>query len=211
MKNTSVLHKLAKRTMDIAGALVGLILCMPIFLIVPIVIKLVSRGPVFFLQKRAGLGGKPFHIIKFHTLTTQRDASGELLPDEQRMTRWGQFLRRWNIDELPEFLNILIGNMSLVGPRPLPVRYLDRYSPAQARRHEAVPGITGWAQINGRNAISWDEKFRLDVWYVDNWSVWLDIKILFLTFLSVFKGTGISADGHATMPEFTGSQDETDE
>lgn len=163
------------------------------------------RRPILFHQLRAGLYGRPFWLYKFRTMTDARDSNGRLLPDEQRLTRFGRWLRSTSLDELPELWNVLKGDMSLVGPRPLLVEYLDRYSPEQARRHEMKPGLTGWAQVNGRNALSWEEKFRLDVWYVDNWSIWLDFKILWLTLVKVLTRDGISAHGHATMPEFKGS------
>jgi lipopolysaccharide/colanic/teichoic acid biosynthesis glycosyltransferase len=154
---------------------------------------------------RPGLHGKPFVMYKFCTMLDLRDKEGNLLPDEQRLTGIGRFLRSTSLDELPELINVLKGEMSLVGPRPLLMEYLDRYTPEQARRHNVKPGITGWAQVNGRNAISWEDKFKLDVWYVDNWSLWLDIKILFLTIIQVFRREGISADGYSTMPKFMGS------
>jgi len=154
---------------------------------------------------RPGLKGKPFYMYKFRTMTDETDEQGNLLPDELRLTRLGKFLRSTSLDELPELFNVLKGDMSLVGPRPLLMQYLDRYTPEQARRHEMKPGITGWAQVNGRNAITWEEKFALDVWYVDNWSLWLDLKILAMTIVKVFKREGISAEGEATMPEFMGN------
>lgn len=163
--------------------------------------------PVFFAQQRPGLHGKPFYIYKFRTMTNARDTNGQLLPDEQRLTRFGQFLRSTSLDELPELFNVLKGDMSLVGPRPLLMQYLERYTLEQARRHEVRPGITGWAQINGRNAITWEEKFKLDVWYVDNCSLWLDSKILALTIWKVLRREGISQQGQATMSEFLGTQE----
>jgi sugar transferase EpsL len=163
-------------------------------------------APVLFRQTRPGMGGKPFLMYKFRTMTDQRDTAGNLLPDEKRLTRFGKFLRSTSLDELPELINVLKGEMSLVGPRPLLMEYLGRYSPEQARRHEVRPGITGWAQVNGRNAISWEEKFKLDVWYVDNRSLWLDIKILWMTFVKVFKREGISQEGQATAEKFMGGK-----
>jgi len=160
--------------------------------------------PMVFRQKRPGLNGQPFELLKFRTMADRRDAAGKKLPDSDRLTGLGRWLRTTSLDELPELWNVLRGDMSLVGPRPLLMEYLTLYSPAQARRHEVRPGITGWAQINGRNAISWEEKFKLDVWYVDNQSFWLDLKILLLTIIRVFQRSGISADGEATMPRFTG-------
>jgi lipopolysaccharide/colanic/teichoic acid biosynthesis glycosyltransferase len=160
--------------------------------------------PVFFVHIRPGLRGRPFKMYKFRTMLDLRDANGNLLPDEQRLTRIGRILRATSFDELPEFWNVLKGDMSLVGPRPLLMEYLERYTPEQARRHDVKPGVTGWAQVNGRNAITWEEKFKLDVWYVDNWNNWLDFKILFLTVLKVLRREGISANNHATMPVFMG-------
>ncbi|NLT21208.1 MAG: sugar transferase, partial [Syntrophomonadaceae bacterium] len=161
--------------------------------------------PVIFKQMRPGLQGRSFFMYKFRTMTDERDENGVLLPDEMRLTRLGKFLRSSSLDELPELFNVLKGDMSLVGPRPLLMQYLQRYTPDQARRHAAKPGITGWAQVNGRNAISWEEKFVLDVWYVDNCSLWLDMKIMFMTVVKVFRREGISAEGEATMAEFMGN------
>ena len=194
-----------KRVIDFAGALIGLIVLSPVILVVAVLIKRRLGGPVLFRQVRPGLGGKPFEMIKFRTMTDARDADGNLLPDNIRLIAFGRFLRSTSLDELPELWNVLKGDMSLVGPRPLLMEYLPLYTPEQARRHQARPGITGWAQINGRNAISWEEKFKLDVWYVDNQSFWLDLKILALTIKKVFVREGISAEGEATMPKFTGS------
>jgi lipopolysaccharide/colanic/teichoic acid biosynthesis glycosyltransferase len=195
-----------KRIIDIIGALVGLIVSSPIMLIVSLIIYLTMGRPVFFKQLRPGLNGKPFVIYKFRTMLDLKDKDGNLLPDEKRITAIGKFLRSTTLDELPEFWNVLKGDMSLVGPRPLLVEYLPRYTPEQARRHNVKPGMTGWAQVNGRNAITWEEKFKLDVWYVDNWNIPLDLKIIFLTILKVFKREGVSAEGYATMPEFVGSK-----
>lgn len=192
-----------KRVMDICGAVVGLGLFAPLFALIALLVKLDSPGPVFFRQVRPGLHGKPFVIYKFRTMREAYDESGKPLPDEQRLTRLGKWLRSTSLDELPELYNVLKGEMSLVGPRPLLMEYLDRYTPEQARRHEVKPGITGWAQVNGRNAITWEKKFKLDVWYVDNWSLWLDLKIILLTIWKVLKREGISASGHATMPVFS--------
>jgi lipopolysaccharide/colanic/teichoic acid biosynthesis glycosyltransferase len=177
-----------------------------IYPFVAVLTKLDSRGPVLFKQDRTGKNGKIFTLYKFRTMQELKDETGTPLPDEKRLTRIGKFLRRFSIDELPEFINVLKGDISLVGPRPLLLKYLDRYSPEQARRHEVKPGITGWAQVNGRNAITWEEKFKYDVWYIDNWSIWLDIKILFLTIWKVIKSEGISQEGQATMEEFKGSE-----
>ncbi|MFT0138663.1 sugar transferase [Alcanivoracaceae bacterium MT1] len=196
-----------KRLMDILGSFFGLVLLSPVLIVVSILVRLKLGSPILFQQVRPGLGGKPFNMMKFRTMTDERDASGELLSDDVRLTKFGSFLRSTSLDELPELINVLKGDMSLVGPRPLLMEYLPLYSERQYRRHEVRPGITGWAQINGRNALSWDEKFELDVWYVENRSLWLDIKILFLTVLKVVKRDGISHGGEATMPKFTGSDD----
>ena len=194
-----------KRTTDFIAALCLLILFSPILLMVALLVSRKLGSPVLFSQVRPGLYGKPFRMIKFRTMTDARDANGELLPDSIRLTTFGKFLRSSSLDELPGLWNVLKGDMSLVGPRPLLMEYLPRYTPQQARRHAVRPGITGWAQVNGRNAISWNQKFKLDVWYVDNQSFWLDLKILLLTVKKVFVREGISAEGEATMPKFTGS------
>ncbi len=194
-----------KRFLDLLVAILGLILFFPLNLLLALIIRLKLGSPILFTQTRPGLHGKPFRMIKFRTMTNACNANGELLPDSIRLTPFGKFLRTTSLDELPELWNVLKGDMSLVGPRPLLMEYLSFYTLEQARRHEIRPGITGWAQINGRNAISWEEKFKLDVWYVDNQSFWLDLKILFLTIKKVFVREGISADGEATMPKFTGS------
>lgn len=170
-----------------------------------LLVRIKHGSPILFRQTRPGLHGKPFKMFKFRTMTNERDMVGKLLPDAQRLTMLGKFLRSTSLDELPELFNILRGEMSLVGPRPLLLEYLPLYTPEQARRHEVKPGITGWAQVNGRNTISWEEKFKLDVWYVDNQSVWLDAKILWMTFAKVFKREGICQDGQATMEKFKGS------
>jgi lipopolysaccharide/colanic/teichoic acid biosynthesis glycosyltransferase len=198
---------LSKRIFDLFLTIPGLILLSPILLIVAVLVRIVHGKPIFFTQVRPGFRGELFTVYKFRTMTDQRDENGELLPDEQRLTSLGRFLRTTSLDELPELFNVLRGEMSLVGPRPLLIQYLDRYSPEQARRHDVLPGITGWAQVNGRNALTWEDKFRLDVWYVDNWSLWLDIKILALTLWKVIKREGISQPGHATAEEFMGDQD----
>lgn len=194
--------KLVKRGIDVCGAALGLALLAPLFLLIALLVRLDSPGPVFFRQVRPGLHGRPFVIYKFRTMREACDESGNPLPDEQRLTRLGKWLRSTSLDELPELYNVLKGEMSLVGPRPLLMEYLGRYNREQARRHEAKPGLTGWAQVNGRNAITWEEKFRLDVWYVDNWSLWLDLKIILLTIWKVLRREGISAPDHATMPVF---------
>lgn len=184
----------------------GMVLISPILFIVMILVRIFHGSPILFSQVRPGHKGELITVYKFRSMTDQRDAQGKLLPDEQRLTRLGRFLRGTSLDELPELWLVLKGQMSLVGPRPLLVQYLERYSPEQARRHDVLPGITGWAQINGRNALTWDDKFRLDLWYVDHWSLWLDIKILALTLWKVIKREGISQPGHATAEEFMGSQ-----
>lgn len=193
-----------KRVLDVVGAGVGLLVLSPVLIIVSLMVRRQMGAPVFFRQTRPGLGGKPFQMIKFRTMRDAIDANGNPLPDSERLTRLGRFLRSSSLDELPELWNVLKGDMSLVGPRPLLVEYLPLYSKEQARRHEVRPGVTGWAQINGRNAISWDEKFALDVWYVDNRNLKLDLKIIWLTIRKVVKREGISAAGEATMPRFTG-------
>jgi len=177
----------------------------PVLIFSAAVIRLKMGSPVLFRQQRPGLGGKGFVIYKFRTMTDRCDEAGKLLPDEQRLPAFGQFLRSTSLDELPELFNVLKGDMSIVGPRPLMMKYLDRYTPEQARRHEVKPGITGWAQVNGRNAISWEERFKLDVWYVDNHNLWLDLKIILATIAAVFKREGITQQGKATMDEFMGT------
>jgi len=186
------------------GILLVALLTAPALLLV-LLVRVKLGPPVFFTQTRPGLHGQPFQMIKFRTMTNARADNGTLLPDCERLTCFGRYLRSTSLDELPELLNVLKGEMSLVGPRPLLMEYLPLYSPEQARRHEVKPGITGWAQVNGRNTISWEEKFELDVWYVDHQSFWLDLKILFLTVKRVFQRSGISAYGEMTMPRFTGN------
>lgn len=194
-----------KRIFDFLAATSALLLLgLPLLLLMWLIRRKIGR-PVFFRQIRPGLNGRPFEMVKFRTMTDERDADGNLLPDAQRLTKFGKFLRSTSLDELPELWNVLKGDMSLVGPRPLLMEYLPLYTKEQARRHEVRPGITGWAQVNGRNAISWEEKFKLDVWYVDNRSLWLDIKILWLTAKKVLVREGISARGEATMSKFQGS------
>jgi len=195
-----------KRLFDIFASFFGLLLLAPVISIVAWQIRRKLGTPVLFRQVRPGLDGKPFEMIKFRTMRDAVDAAGNPLPDSERMTPFGSFLRSSSLDELPELWNVLKGEMSLVGPRPLLMEYLPLYSPEQYRRHEARPGVTGWAQINGRNALSWDEKFKLDIWYVDNRSFWLDLKIIFLTIKKVVVRDGISADGEATMAKFTGGK-----
>ncbi|EGR0753318.1 TPA: sugar transferase [Vibrio vulnificus] len=197
-----------KRLFDFLVSLTALILLSPIIVLIAWKIRENLGSPVLFRQTRPGLNGKPFEMVKFRTMKDAVDAQGNPLPDSERMTPFGDKLRNSSLDELPELWNVLKGEMSLVGPRPLLMQYLPLYSPEQARRHEVRPGVTGWAQINGRNAISWEEKFKLDVWYVNNRSFCLDIKILFLTIKKVFVKEGISADDHVTMPEFKGNHNE---
>jgi len=194
-----------KRSIDLIGSVAGLVILSPLMLIIALAIRLKLGAPVLFRQQRPGLHGKVFNLYKFRTMTDGRDADDMLLPDNQRLTRLGRWLRSTSLDELPELLNVLRGDMSLVGPRPLLTQYLNRYTPEQARRHEVKPGITGWAQINGRNALDWEDRFKLDVWYVDHQSGWLDIWILILTIWKVLRREGISAQGHATMSEFMGA------
>lgn len=195
-----------KRALDILGAAIGLIVFSPILIVVSLMIRREMGSPVLFRQTRPGLHGKPFQMIKFRTMRNATDAEGKPLPDAERLTKLGQFLRSSSLDELPELWNVLKGEMSLVGPRPLLMEYLPLYSEEQARRHEVRPGVSGWAQVNGRNAISWDEKFALDVWYVDNRSFLLDLKVIWLTIRKVIKRDGISAAGEATMPKFEGNK-----
>ena len=195
----------SKRFLDLVLTTTGLIILSPLLLILSIVVRYHLGSPVIFRQQRPGYLGKPFWIYKFRTMTEARDHHRGLLPDAERLTPIGKFLRSTSLDELPELINVLKGEMSWVGPRPLLMQYLERYSTEQARRHDVLPGITGWAQINGRNAITWEDKFSLDVWYVDNWSFWLDLKILGLTLWKVIKREGISEPGHATTQEFIGS------
>lgn len=184
-------------TMPVWGPVLGILfLC----------VRIQIGRPAFFRQQRPGFGGKAFELIKFRTMTNACDAEGKLLPDEERLTRFGNFLRSSSLDELPELINVLRGEMSLVGPRPLLMQYLELYTPEQARRHEVLPGITGWAQVKGRNALTWDEKFRYDLDYVDRHNLWLDVRILWMTLSAVLIRKGISADGHATMPIFTGQK-----
>ena len=195
-----------KRFVDITGSILGLVLLSPVLLIVWAMVRRDMGSPVLFRQTRPGLNGQPFQMVKFRTMRDATDSSGNPLPDSERLTNFGRFLRSSSLDELPELWNVLRGDMSLVGPRPLLMEYLPLYSPKQARRHEVRPGITGWAQINGRNSVSWNEKFELDVWYVDNRNFRFDLKIIWLTIRKVFKRDGISAAGEATMPKFEGNE-----
>lgn len=199
---------MVKRCFDILVALLMLMPALPVMVLVAILARIYLGSPVLFGQVRPGQGGRLFKLYKFRSMTDARDASGNLLPDEARLTPFGQFLRSSSLDELPQLLNALKGDISLVGPRPLLVEYLPLYTREQARRHEVKPGITGWAQVNGRNAISWEQKFKLDVWYVDHASLWLDLRVLALTVKRVLVKQDINAAGCGTMPRFTGSADE---
>jgi sugar transferase EpsL len=200
----SLYARFGKRLLDLTMAIPGLLILFPLMATIALFVRLKVGRPVLFRQVRPGLGGKPFTLYKFRTMSDDRDESGDLLPDAQRLGGLGRFLRRSSLDELPELFNVVKGEMSLVGPRPLLMQYLSRYTPEQARRHEVNPGITGWAQVNGRNAITWDKKFNLDVWYVNNVSFWLDVKIIALTIWKILKGEGITQPGHATAEEFMG-------
>jgi sugar transferase EpsL len=195
-----------KRLIDCVIASVGLAVLSPMLLLVSVIIFFAMGPPVFYRQTRPGRHGRPFSLLKFRTMSKATDFTGTLLPDERRLGRVGRFIRSLSLDELPQLWNVLRGDISLVGPRPLLMQYLDRYTPEQARRHEVLPGITGWAQIHGRNALSWEEKFKLDVWYVDNWSLGLDLEILARTVVRVLKREGIAQSGSATAPEFMGSE-----
>ena len=195
----------AKRVVDVVVALGGLLVLSPVLTLIAIAIKGGSRGPVLFRQERTGLQGRRFRVFKFRTMREAYDRFGKPLPDAERLTALGRFLRKSSLDELPQLINVLRGEMSLVGPRPLLPEYLNRYTPEQNCRHQVKPGITGWAQVRGRNSLSWEKKFDLDVWYVDHWNVWLDLSILWMTFIKVIRREGVTAEGHATMPEFMGS------
>ena len=194
-----------KRIIDFSAALIGFLILSSIFFLVTIGLCIANRGNPFFIQRRPGKNGDIFKIIKFKTMTDKKDSSGNLLPDSERLTRIGAIVRKTSLDEIPQLLNVIKGDMSLIGPRPLLPEYLPLYSEEQRRRHDVRPGITGWAQVNGRNTVSWDEKFKLDVWYVDNASFGLDIKILFMTIKKVFFREGIHADGHVTVDKFQGT------
>lgn len=198
----------SKRVFDLALIIPGVILISPLLALTALLVRLFHGAPILFNQIRPGYKGKPFRVYKFRTMTNETDAQGNLLPDEDRLTLFGKFLRSSSIDELPELYNVLRGEMSLIGPRPLLMQYLDRYTPQQARRMDVLPGITGWAQVNGRNNVSWEIKFELDVWYVDHWSLWLDTQILFKTFEKVITREGINQPGNATAQEFMGTQGE---
>jgi len=192
--------------LDIFVSAVGLLFLSPFMIVAALMVRVILGSPVLYKQVRPGLFGKPFTIYKFRTMTDKKDTHGNLLPDNERMSSLGLYLRAISLDELPELFNVIKGDMSIVGPRPLLMQYLDRYTPEQARRHDVKPGLTGWAQINGRNAVSWEEKFKLDVWYVDNRSLWLDIQIILKTVVKVLKREGVSGEGQATMSEFMGHE-----
>jgi lipopolysaccharide/colanic/teichoic acid biosynthesis glycosyltransferase len=196
-----------KRLFDLISSFIGLLFLLPVIVLIVLLVRLKIGSPIFFKQARPGLNGEIFNIYKFRTMTNERDKNGVLKPDSVRLTKFGKFLRLTSLDELPGLWSVLKGDMSLVGPRPLLVEYLPLYSERQSKRHEVRPGITGWAQINGRNAISWDEKFDLDLWYIENQSIWLDTKILWLTVKKVITRDGISFDDECTMPAFTGKGD----
>ncbi|HEY8400798.1 MAG TPA: sugar transferase [Cytophagaceae bacterium] len=198
-------RKFFKRFFDFHLALIGLILASPVLLITMLLLAIANRGKVFFIQQRPGLNGKPFFIMKFKTMNDRKDANGELLPDAERLTKVGQFVRKTSLDELPQLINVLKGELSLIGPRPLLMEYLPLYTPEQFRRHEVLPGITGWAQVNGRNSISWEKKFELDLYYVENLSFWLDIKIIFMSIAKILKREGINSATSVTMEKFRGS------
>jgi lipopolysaccharide/colanic/teichoic acid biosynthesis glycosyltransferase len=195
-----------KRSFDLFVAIAMLVLLTPPFLLLMLVVRLKIGSPIFFVQMRSGLYGKPFRMMKLRTMTNSRDSNGNLLPDDNRLTSFGRWLRATSLDELPELWNVVQGHMSLVGPRPLLIEYLNLYTPEQARRHDVRPGITGWAQVNGRNAIEWDEKFKLDTWYVDNQSFWLDIRILLLTIKKVFIREGVFTKQGQTMEKYNGKK-----
>jgi len=197
-----------KRLFDILGSLLLITLLSPFLLIVAVLVRVKLGSPVFFLQGRVGKGGREFMLIKFRSMTDAKDAEGNPLPDEKRLPRFGKILRATSADEFPQLFNVLKGDMSLVGPRPLLTRYLDRYTPEQNRRHEVRPGMTGWVQVNGRNSMPWEDRFTLDVWYVDNRTLGLDLKILWMTFLKVVRRSDVNQEGHVTMSEFQGSKSE---
>jgi lipopolysaccharide/colanic/teichoic acid biosynthesis glycosyltransferase len=200
--------RFSKRLFDLIITVIGLIIILPLMLVVSILVWIFLGTPILFRQPRPGYKGRPFITYKFRTMTNRTGPDGNLLPDADRLTLFGRFLRSTSLDDLPQLFNVLRGEMSLVGPRPLLMQYLQRYTPEQMRRHDMLPGITGWAQIHGRNALDWENKFRLDVWYVDHWSFWLDLKILLLTPWKVFRREGISQPGHVTAQEYKGSEDQ---
>jgi len=200
-----------KRLFDFFLSMVLILVLCPVMLTVALVVRMKMGSPVLFRQQRPGYKGVPFFVYKFRTMAGEKGKDGELLSDEQRLPMFGKFLRKTSVDELPQLFNVLKGDLSFVGPRPLLMEYLPLYNAEQARRHDVKPGITGWAQINGRNAISWNEKFKLDIWYVDNRSFSIDLKILWMTAMKIFKRAGVSAEGHVTMPRFMGNNEEQDE
>ena len=204
--DTTLLPAVIKRLVDIALAAIAALLLAPVILLLAIGVAVFLGGPVFFVQQRPGFKGKPFKLVKFRTMLDAQDARGRDLPDAERLTAFGRVLRKTSLDELPELWNVLRGDMSLVGPRPLLTEYLPRYSKEQMRRHDVLPGITGWAQINGRNRVAWEEKFELDIWYVDNHSLWLDLKIMAMTLAAVFRTRDIAQAGHVTAEKFKGSK-----
>jgi len=201
-QNKSFYRAFGKQLFDLALSVPALVILLPVLAVLALLVRITLASPVLFRQLRPGFQGKPFELYKFRTMNNKCDQDGKLLPDAERLTKFGRLLRSTSIDELPELFNVLKGDMSLVGPRPLLMQYLDRYTPEQARRHEVRPGITGWAQVNGRNAITWEEKFKLDVWYVDNVSLLLDVKIILMTIWKIIKREGINQKGQATMEEF---------
>jgi sugar transferase EpsL len=203
-------HSRTRRALDLVLATTAVLLLAPIWTTIWVLVRLFLGTPVLFRQTRSGLGGRSFTIFKFRTMSDVRDADGKLLPDSDRFLQFGKILRSTSLDELPELINIIRGEMSFVGPRPLLSKYVALYSPTQARRHSVLPGVTGWAQVHGRNALRWDERLSLDVWYVDNRNVWLDLRIIAITVWKVLTREGISQAGHLTMPEFPGNRDETE-
>lgn len=202
---SAMYHTWVKRYLDLILVVLAIVLLAPVLLLCALLVRLKLGAPILFRQQRPGLHGQAFTLFKFRTMLNKRNSQGNLLPDAERLTRFGRFLRATSLDELPELFNVLKGEMSLVGPRPLLMQYLPRYTPEQSRRHEVKPGITGWAQVNGRNAVTWDKKFAMDVWYVDNLSLWLDIKIILLTFRQIIQRKDINQPGHVTMTEFMGN------
>ena len=203
-----MIQRAAKRLFDVVGSSLALVVLSPVMAAVAALVRTRIGSPILFRQVRPGRNGEPFQIVKFRTMTADRAPDGTLLTDEERLVETGQLLRRWSIDELPELFNVMKGDMSLVGPRPLLMEYLPRYTEEQARRHEMRPGLTGLAQISGRNELAWDQRFELDVWYIDHWSMWLDLRILAATFGQVLTGRGVSSQGHATMSPFEGSSEQ---
>jgi len=208
-RSSNSLKSQSKRCLDILLSLFLIAALSPLFIVICILKWLADGSPMFFKQERPGLDGRPFMIYKFRTMKDIYDSGGNLLPDEERLTRLGYFLRRTSLDELPELFNVLKGDMSIVGPRPLLMEYLPLYTEEQMRRHEVKPGITGWAQVNGRNLLDWEKKFELDVWYVDNWSFWLDLKIILKTVMIILRGEGVSKYGKVTVPKFSGGKGST--